>query len=138
MERWKQLLKHLESSRPAVATFYSAGKLLEWTEDRLLLGYRSGDFTLQLAQDPEKKRVFEEECQRWLGKRVNIQVRELTTAEACSPEVVRLSALEEAERQRAERTRKLREEAAAHPVTRALLEKFGAEIQSISTEAEKP
>jgi hypothetical protein len=49
-----------------------------------------------------------------------------------------MSVAEARERQHAEQTRRLREEAREHPVTRGMVEKFGAVIDSITTEAEKP
>jgi len=138
LARWRQLLERLEADRPAVASVYSSGRLLQWSGDRILLGYPEGSFALQLAQDAEKRRVLEAECSRIAGRRLGIQVRQMTASEAASPQVVQMSVMEDRERARAERARELREEAEGHPMTRALVEKFGAVIESVTTEADEP
>lgn len=136
MGRWQELLRQVEENQPVAASIYSAGRLLGWSEDRILLGYPPGSFELQRAQDGDKRRAFEEECGRKLHEPVSIHVREITAEEAASPEVEKLSALEDRRRARQDRSRELREEAEGHPLTRAMIEKFGAVVEAITTEAD--
>jgi DNA polymerase-3 subunit gamma/tau len=138
MERWQELLHRVEERQPMAASAFVPGRLLEWSGERIVLGYPPGSFELQRARDAEKRRVFEEECGAVFGQPLSVQIREMNAAETASPEAVQMSVAEARERQHAEQTRRLREEAREHPVTRGMVEKFGAVIDSITTEAEKP
>jgi hypothetical protein len=137
MESWQQLLHQVEEIAPVAASAFITGRLLSWSDDALVLGYPPGSFELQRAHDRDKQRIFEEECSKLLGRKLTIQVREITSSEEDSPEARRMSAIEDRERKKAERSQRLREEAETHPVTRAFVDKFGAVIDSITTEADE-
>ena len=138
LESWQSLLKSVEAVQPVAATAFVTGRLLAWSGDQITLGYPPDSFELQRALDREKRQLFEEECSRQVGHRISIEVRGLKPEEAASPEVLQMSAAQERERRKSERDARLREEARSHPVTRALVEKCGAQIESISTTEEEP
>jgi DNA polymerase III subunit gamma/tau len=139
LESWQRLLKQAEVLQPVAASAFVSGRLLSWKGDTILLGYPPDSFELQRAQDREKREAFEQACSQQAGRRLTIQVRHLRPEEAASPEVQQMSAAQDRERHRAERAEQLRDEARGHPITRALIEKCGAQIQSITTtEAEEP
>jgi DNA polymerase III subunit gamma/tau len=138
LESWQRLLKQAEELQPVAASAFVSGRLLSWKGDTILLGYPPDSFELQRAQDREKREAFEQACSQQAGRRLTIQVRHLHPEEAASPEVQQMSAAQDRERRRAERAEQLRDEARSHPITRALIDKCGAQIQSITTDAEEP
>lgn len=137
LERWQQLLKLVEVKQPVATSAFITGKLLSWDKGAIVLGYPPGSFELQRAQDRDKKKLFEEECSRQSGQPVTITVREMTPEEATSPQVLKMSAMEDRALKKAERSQRLREEAQTHPLTVAFKEKLGAAIDSITVEADE-
>jgi DNA polymerase-3 subunit gamma/tau len=130
MERWQRLLKRLGG--PQAATFAS-GRLLSWEGCDVVLGYPTGDFQLGMANNDERRRAVEDRLSEILGKPVRITARELTEQEQNSPQMAQLSAMEADQERVREDRRKLQDEARSHPITRALVSDFGAQIRSVRT-----
>jgi hypothetical protein len=138
MERWQELLRRVEAEEPLAASAFVAGRLLAWSGDVIQLGYAPGSFELSRAQDAGKRRSFEEAARRLLGRALALRVREIGPDEAATPEAERMSAIEDRARKQDERAQLLREEARGHPLTRLLVQGFGANIESIIPEADEP
>jgi DNA polymerase III subunit gamma/tau len=137
MVQWQQLIKGVLEREPVAAAAFAAGKLISWADDKVQLGYPPDSFELQWAKDPQKLEAFVEECSRQAGRALQVTIREIQPEEAASPEMQKISAMEDQARRRRSRARALREEAEGHPVTRGFVENFGATIASISTEADE-
>ena len=137
MERWQKLLRQVMDTEPVAASAFASGKLVGWVDDRIVLGYPAGSFELQWAQDSHKLKAFTKECSRQAGRELTVQIRELRPEEERSPEIAQASAMQDQARKRAERARDLADEAKGHPVTRTLVEAFGATIDGITTEADE-
>ncbi len=131
LSRWQRLLERVGAP---LATTFAAGRLLGWKNGAVELGYASGAFEFSWAQDPKRRQTFAERCADVLGKPLEVRVRALTVDEERSPEATQLSAIEARERQREERVRRLREEAEGHPITRSLIDNFGAKILRVSVD----
>lgn len=133
LHTWQRLLKQAEQAHPVATSAFLTGRLLSWRDDAIELGYPPGSFDLERASNPNKRVKFEEECSRACGRKLQIVVRAMKPEELNSPEVVKMSAMEAAERKRKEVKEDLRSEAEGHPLTRAFVEDFGASIDSIET-----
>jgi DNA polymerase-3 subunit gamma/tau len=136
IEGWQRLLEGVMQREPVAAAAFAAGKLVTWSGDTIVLGYPSGSFELQWAKDPQKLSAFEAVCSQQAQRKLSVEIRELSADEQASPEVMEASAFQERERKKADRQRTLLEEARGHPVTRKLVETFGAKIDGITTEAD--
>jgi DNA polymerase-3 subunit gamma/tau len=137
IEGWQRLLEGVMEREPVAASAFAAGKLIRWRDDAVVLGYASDSFELQWAKDPQKLRAFEAACSQQAQRKITVEIRELSADEEASPEVMKASAFQERQRKTADRKRALREEAEGHPVTRKLVENFGAKIDGITTEADE-
>jgi DNA polymerase-3 subunit gamma/tau len=138
MERWQSLLQRVSEQEPMAASAFAAGKLLSWSGDTIQLGYSPDSFQLDWAKDRRKLEAFQRECSKHAGRKLEVKIREMGPQDQASPEIARLSAMEDQAHKRAERARQLQEEAREHPLTRTLVETFGATIESITTEADEP
>ena len=133
MQYWHKLLKSVEQDAPVVASPFFAGKVLSWDDGGIRLGYPQGSFELNLARDNLER--FRQECNRQAGRALNISISEVGEADLGAADAPAVSATEQREQARRERVNKLRDEAKAHPLARALIKDFGAKIESITTEA---
>lgn len=138
MQAWQDLLHRVEQTQPVAASPFFSGKLLSWDGPIIRLGYLPGSFGLDLAADRDRLERFQAECQRQLGTPITVEVRSLTPHEDTEGSAAHLSAMEDRERQRQSRARRLRREAETHPLTLAFLQDFGATIESITTEMDEP
>ena len=137
MEGWQRLLQRVMKREPVAASAFAAGRLVSWEGDTVVLGYPQGSFELQWARDSQKLSRFASVCSQQAGRPLDVEIKELSPDEQASPQVMQASAFQEQERRRADRARQLREEAESHPVTRTLIESFGAKIDAITTEADE-
>ena len=122
---------------PVAASAFAAGSLVSWEQDTVVLGYAQDSFELGWARDAKKLEDFAGACSQQAGRRLSVQIREIRPDEQQSPQVMQASAFQEQARKQADRARSLREEAQGHPITRALVDGFGATINSITTEADE-
>ena len=137
MESWQGLLERVMEQEPVAASAFAAGRMVSWEGDTVVLGYPQGSFELGWARDPKKLQAFAAVCSQHAGRGLAVQIRELNPDEQSSPQVMQASAFQERARKQADRARTLREEAEGHPVTRTLVETFGAKIDDITTEADE-
>ncbi len=72
-----------------------------------------------------------------MGQTMTLTIREMQPGEENLPQVKEMSAMEDRARKQAVVEEKLKDEARTHPITRSLVENFGANIDSITTKTEK-
>lgn len=137
LDQWQELLKKIEAEQPVAASAYFSGRLLSWKDSVIELGYPCGSFDFQRASDPQKQKVFEQECKKLAGPSFRVIVREMRPEEENAEGTNHISALQARIHEKTEAARVMKEEAKAHPITRAFVEKFGASIQNIATEIDK-
>ena len=138
MRGWQKLLEGAMEREPVATAAFAAGRLVSWNGATIVLGYPMESFELQWARDPQKLRAFEAACSQQARRELKVEIRELSAAEQASPEVMEASAFQERQRKQADRRRTLVDEVRGHPVTRTLVETFGATIDGITTEADEP
>ncbi|MCA9670982.1 MAG: hypothetical protein KC503_35540, partial [Myxococcales bacterium] len=136
LARWRRLLSAVERKQPLAASVYLSGLVVRFDEGEIELAFPEGSFELTRAEDPDKRKALERACAAELGHAVKVMARALQPGEADKPEIREQSAAAERARERAARAEKLREEALSHPITRALIDDFGARIERVTTQAD--
>ena len=129
MEVWQRLLRRVEMTHSEAAGPFFSAKLISWKAGEIKVGYGPNSFELSLARG--KLATFEQGCKRHVDQPVTVTIEELS-ANSDS-----LSAMDNQVHAREEQARKRRQEAAAHPLTRAVVRELGGEIKNITTEADK-
>lgn len=137
LTRWRTLLRRVEQHDPLANNAFLSGHLLAWQNDRLELGFTKDSFELARAADREKQARFVKACEQAIGRTIEVVVRELTETEENSDLVQRASAERQQAREQKAAVDALRDEARAHPMTRAMVEMFSAEITEISVQKEQ-
>jgi hypothetical protein len=134
LRAWNDVLEDIERHRkPSLAALYRHARVLSWTADLLELGFPVEDHSLgDMAKDlaDELRAIV-----RGLGpaqRNVRVAVRLLDAGE--SKTAGARSVLETTrERSTAERTKR-EAEAREHPITKHVLQTFGAQIKEIKTD----
>ncbi|HWU89069.1 MAG TPA: hypothetical protein VN253_17510, partial [Kofleriaceae bacterium] len=136
MSAWHAVLAQLEAQRKvSLFGLFEHARVLRWTKDALELGYPAGMHEIgEMASEREKLdelRVLVRELVPEM-KSVKLAVRLLDAAE--SQQAGARSVLE-ASRERGMAERSKREsEAREHPITKHVLQTFGAQIKEIKTD----
>ena len=131
MEVWHNLLNQVEQVQPLMASTYFLAKLLSWRQGSILLGFTTGSFELTQARQPGRLEAFCEQCTQLTGVPTKVVIKELQPEDPQAQDST-LSAMEDEVSQREERVAQLRDEARAHPLTRAAMRELGATIKSIT------
>jgi len=131
--RWDELLRALEGKRKLLSSYYEHGRLLSVTGDTLEVGFADEFHTLgEIAREPEQLAVMKQFLRDHFGRPINVVIKLLSAAESAQAPA---RSVVEASRERAAEERKKREsEAREHPVTKLVLETFGAQIKEIKTD----
>jgi DNA polymerase-3 subunit gamma/tau len=137
LECWKSLLTDVEQREPVSASAYYGAQLLSFAPERIELGYPPGSFELQRAAQSDRLAGFRAHCAAILGRELQIVVRGLTERDRESPVGQEISLLASREQEQRARVDKLRREAETHPITRALVDAFGASIDRVRTAADE-
>jgi hypothetical protein len=128
---WDQVLHALHSHKRTLAGAYEHARVLAWTADVIDIGF-SVDWHMfgEIARDtlPEMKTFLK----GLLGRPVDLRVKLLDETESKS--VPARSVVESNRDKQFEEKRKRESEAREHPVTKLVLETFGASIKEIKTD----
>jgi DNA polymerase-3 subunit gamma/tau len=132
---WRKVIDYLEEQRKiSLRGYYEFARVVSWTKDEIDLGF---------APDPESKWAGENAIEKQnvddlravlaeLGQKLKVTVRLLDAAEAAKSSARSLiestRAVSSAERSRREA------EAREHPITKHVLQTFGAHIKEIKTD----
>jgi DNA polymerase-3 subunit gamma/tau len=136
LETWNQFLGILETRRKfSLLGYYEPARVMKWSTDEIELGFpvdvhHMGEMAADRSTVEELRSVLRE-----LGQPVKVTVRMLDERESASvgPNAAR-SILETTREQKfAERNRR-EAEAREHPITKHVLQTFGAQIKEIKTD----
>ena len=133
---WNQLLSILETRRKfSLLGYYEPARVMKWTADEIELGFpvdvhHMGEMAADKTTVEELRTVLRE-----LGQPVKLTVRMLDAREssAAGPGAVR-SILETTREQKHVERSKREAEAREHPITKQVLQTFGANIKEIKTD----
>nr|HEX4316403.1 DNA polymerase III subunit gamma/tau [Kofleriaceae bacterium] len=133
LSAWNEVLSLLENRRKfSLLTYYQPARVLRWTTDELELGFATdvhhmGEMAAETGNVDELRLVLRE-----LGQPVKVAVRLLDARESTTSSA---RSILEANRESstAERTRR-EAEAREHPMTKQVLQTFGASIKEIKTD----
>jgi hypothetical protein len=134
LRAWNTVLDELHAERKvSLAALFHHARVMTWTADQLVLGFPVDDHSMgEMAKDRADELAT---LVRALGpdqKAVKVTVRLLNASE--SQTMVARSVLETTrERTSAERTKR-EAEAREHPITKHVLQTFGAQIKEIKTD----
>ncbi len=131
--RWNAVLDALEAKRRfATLGHYQHARVLTWTADAIELGFAADYAMGEMAREADQVETVRQTLAEVTGKPVAVTVRLLTAAESAA--TVGKSTVEDAKaKAHAERQRR-EHEARNHPMTRLVLETFGAQIKEIKTD----
>ena len=116
-----------------LAGHYQHARVLAFTADLLEVGFpEEAHMSGELAREPEQMAVMKQFLRDHLGRPMNLAVKLLTAVE--SAQAPARSAVETTRERAAEERRKRETEAREHPVTKLVLETFGAQIKEIKTD----
>ncbi|MBA3395591.1 MAG: DNA polymerase III subunit gamma/tau [Deltaproteobacteria bacterium] len=130
---WDFLLDRVEKVSITLRGAYEPARVLKWTRDALDLGYPPQfEMVAEVAEAKEKTDLLRRVVQDHFGHAPKVSVRTLAEAEVDSNPA--RSVLEATrERSTAERTKR-EAEAREHPITKHVLQTFGAQIKEIKTD----
>lgn len=130
---WSAVLDALEQKRRfGTLGHYQHARVLSWTPDAVELGFGTEYEMAEMARSPEQVDTVRQTLRDLVGRPVALTVKLLTAAESAATPV---RSTVEATRTKANEERQRRErEAREHPMTRLVLETFGAQIKEIKTD----
>jgi len=128
METWQRLLRRVEKTHSDAAGPFFSAKLQSWKAGTINVGYAADSFELSLAQG--KLPTFIKGCQQHVDQPVTVVIEELC-GDSDSTSVMETQVIA-----REEKVQKRKMDAAAHPVTRAVVRELGGVIKNITTEVD--
>jgi DNA polymerase-3 subunit gamma/tau len=135
LRAWSQVIDYLETQRKiSLRGYFEFARVLRWTASELDLGFAddhdsrwAGENAAEKPNLDEIKAVLEQ-----LGHKVKVSVRMLDAAES---KALPTRSLIESTREKSHAERSKREaEAREHPITKHVLQTFGAQIKEIKTD----
>jgi hypothetical protein len=131
--RWDDLLYALETKRAMLAGHYQHARVLVLNADTLEVGFpEEAHMSGELAREPGAQAAMRDFLREQVGRPMNLSVKLLSAAE--SAQAPARSLIESSREKAAEERRKRETEAREHPVTKLVLETFGAQIKEIKTD----
>jgi DNA polymerase III subunit gamma/tau len=130
---WDDLLRALEAKRAMLAGQYEHARVLSITPDAIEVGFpEEAHLSGELALAPDAMNAMKAFLRDHFGRPVALSIKLLSAAESAQAPA---RSLVEATREKAVEERRKREtEAREHPVTKLVLETFGAQIKEIKTD----
>jgi len=135
LKAWSQVIDHLEEQRKiSLRGYFEFARVLKWTATDLDLGFAddhdsrwAGENAAEKQNQDELKAILET-----LGHKVRLTVRMLDAAET---KALPTRSIIESSREKSYAERNKREtEAREHPITKHVLQTFGAQIKEIKTD----
>ena len=116
-----------------LAGHYQHARVLSLTVDSLEVGFpEESHMSGELAREPDAMAAMKQFLRDQVGRPMNLSVKLLSAAE--SAQAPARSLVESTREKAAEERRKRETEAREHPVTKLVLETFGAQIKEIKTD----
>ena len=135
LRAWAQVIDHLESQRKiSLRGYFEFARVLRWTDTELELGFAADDDSKWAGENAGEKASIDELklMLAELGQKVRITVRMLDATESQGTQA---RSIVESSREKTSAERTKREaEAREHPITKHVLQTFGAQIKEIKTD----
>ena len=132
---WSKVIDHLETQRKiSLRGYFEFARVLSWTQSEIVLGFAADDDSRWAGENAAEKTNQEElrAVLADLGHKVKVTVRMLDKAESTGTQA---RSIIESTREKSYAERSKREkEAREHPITKHVLQTFGASIKEIKTD----
>ncbi|HTE50459.1 MAG TPA: DNA polymerase III subunit gamma/tau [Kofleriaceae bacterium] len=131
---WGEVMAALEAARElTLLGWYQHAVVLRWDSRGIELGFPAGAIVGDLATEPRNVQALGAFLQTHFGGPVTLSVRVLSESDRSGGDSARSLVEAEADRRREEAARRS-SEAREHPVTKMVLDTFGASIEEIKTD----
>jgi DNA polymerase-3 subunit gamma/tau len=77
-DTWAWILSALQKKKPAIASAFAGSKMVEHTDEALVIGIKGSSFQLEVAEKKENQELIEQLAAEALGKRISVAFRLLT------------------------------------------------------------
>lgn len=135
LQAWSKVIDYLEQQRKiSLRGYYEFARVLKWTETEVELGFAPDDDSRWAGENASEQANINElrSVLADLGHKVKVTVRMLDASESKGTPV---RSLVESTREKSSAERSKREqEAREHPITKKVLQAFGASIKEIKTD----
>ena len=132
LHAWEQVIQGLEQARElSLVSIYQHARILAWTEQAIEVGFPPG-MAGEMASEPDKVAAMRLFLGQKLGRQIGFSVR-VGVDQPSEAGAARSLIEAEADRRREETTRR-QDEAREHPLTKVVLDTFGASIKEIKTD----
>jgi DNA polymerase-3 subunit gamma/tau len=135
LRAWSQVIDYLETQRKiSLRGYFEFARVLKWTASELDLGFADDHDSKWAGENASEKQNLDEikAVLEQLGHKVKVSVRMLDAAES---KALPTRSLIESTREKSHAERSKREsEAREHPITKHVLQTFGAQIKEIKTD----
>ena len=129
MKTWELVLSKLPGMNLAMA--FEPARVIEWTPDHLVLGFPAQfETNKELAEGKDKLEALRKVLQDELGQSPKITIKLIESTDTSG---ARSLLEDQREKTTAERTKR-EAEAREHPITKHVLQTFGAQIKEIKTD----
>jgi DNA polymerase-3 subunit gamma/tau len=134
LRAWADVMTALEAARElTLLGWYEHAVVLRWDERGIELGFPAGAIVADMATEPRNVEALRAFLHRQLAAAVPLTVRILSESDRSAVESARSIVEAEADRRR-EETQRRSAEAREHPLTKMVLDTFGASIEEIKTD----
>ena len=119
-----------EAREISLITVYQSAKVLDWTDDEVVVGFAKDGLTAELACSREKLGEMQAFLNEHVKKDFKLRIELLTKEQEANAQSVL-----EMEQENLDKERTIRlNEAKEHPMTKSLLETFDAQIKEIKVD----
>jgi len=134
LRAWPAVIAALEEARElTLLGWFEHAVVLKWDPSGIELGFPAGAIAGDLATEPSNIQRLAAFLHRHLGAPVALSVRVLSASDRSAAESARSVVEADAERRSQEKARRAAE-AREHPLTKMVLDTFGASIEEIKTD----
>jgi len=125
---WAGLVEFVrQKRRPVIASLLEHGSLLVLELPLLEIGFAPGSFHLEQLRDSDNSAALSEMAGEYFGQTVQLKVTAVAADKADAPK----SLLAERQAEESDRKRRLKEDALAHPMVKAVKEIFASEVVEV-------
>jgi DNA polymerase-3 subunit gamma/tau len=124
---WQGLVEMVKQSRPMLGSVMEHGRLLKLEPPILEIGYPKESFMISQLQEQEISQDLEVLATEYFGQPVKLRVSAIDVKQQDTPP----SLVEVRQTRETDRTRRLREDAMAHPALKSVQDVFGGTIKKV-------
>jgi RNase H-fold protein (predicted Holliday junction resolvase) len=135
LSQWEGVIAALEEKRKlALVRLFQEAKLLTCEPNKIVVAFPKGTIDGELASDKERVEEMREALAEHFGRTIEFAVELLTDSELAKAGPTAFSLVELTQAARAEEREAREHEAREHPMTKLVLDTFGAAIKEIKTD----